>query len=584
MKKIFSLMVAICLLLGVCACGNAEQNDDAAEAAALLEAVRGTYEPLFPVITNPEYDSLWLDPCVAALGEEMGAMAAEMLKSVCNGTIYGPEAVAAYTAAPDSTQFDCLFIGGVDQITFDGVRISGTLEGSEVFSHEYVYVSPLSLGGMMDGFLYETTDEDAGEFRYFFMMPDTPQSTYHLEFRYGSDIDALTQYAEGPYAYWLAAGFAVDADEEMIKNVIALFCEENLVELQEESEASAVVANTLEGDANVDQRNYPSTAPFIHPPFYNVRVLVIVDENGVITSVTDNGTGATGSVQAGNEEFWATKNKPYFDVAVSGGILDAFVGKTLDEVKAMEIPGVDTVSGATMTCAAAQEAVINALEGRTGKTFLDNESTVLPVESIADGQIVMSNALPADFDLQLLDIRYGVYNAEEEIIPADSYNVSMADGKVILTFQDPSVLKPGYYYVNVVDASGIYRSPAFEGGPAAAQAPYFVIDSGLTAEDISFDGQTVVLSEGAIADYLMNIEHVLIQAEGTEKATEQEPVGHHGTISTSFVVLGENGKLMADSVVKARDGSESPIFEAGKQYTVTIEAFGYPTLTFSIAK
>ena len=24
---------------------------------------------------------------------------------------------------------------------------------------------------------------------------------------------------------------------------------------------------TLEGDANVDQRNYPSAMPFIHPPF-----------------------------------------------------------------------------------------------------------------------------------------------------------------------------------------------------------------------------------------------------------------------------------------------------------------------------
>lgn len=320
----------------------------------------------------------------------------------------------------------------MDQITFDGVRISGTLEGNEVFSHEYAYVSPLSLGGMMDGYLYETTDADAGEFRYFFMMPDTPQSTYHLEFRYGSDIDALTLYAEGPYAYWLAAGFAVDADEAMIENVITLFCEENVAELLEESNASA--ENVLESDANVDQRNYPSTAPFIHPPFYNVRVLVTVDGNGVITAVTDNGTGGECSVQAGNEAFWATKNKAYFDVAVNSGILDAFVGKTLDEVKAMEIPGTDAVSGATMTCAAEQEAVINALEGRKGKTFLDNESTVLPVESIADGQIVMSNALPADFDLELLDIRYGVYNAEEDIIPADSYTVSMADGKVTLTF------------------------------------------------------------------------------------------------------------------------------------------------------
>ena len=82
----------------------------------------------------------------------------------------------------------------------------------------------------MSGYLFETADEDAGEFRYFFMMPDTPASTYHLEFRYGSDVDALTEYATGPYAYWLAAGFPVDADEEMIRNVITLFCEENLAE------------------------------------------------------------------------------------------------------------------------------------------------------------------------------------------------------------------------------------------------------------------------------------------------------------------------------------------------------------------
>ena len=72
----------------------------------------------------------------------------------------------------------------------------------------------------------------------------------------------------------------------------------------------AWAGQTLEGDANVDQRNYPSVVPFIHPPFYNVRLLVEVDDNGVITSVKDNGTGGPGSVQEGNEEFWANKNKP----------------------------------------------------------------------------------------------------------------------------------------------------------------------------------------------------------------------------------------------------------------------------------
>ena len=219
--------------------GEAEATDADAEAAAkLLEDVKGTYEALFPIITDPAYDQLWLDPCTKVVGEEMAADVAQMLKDACNGTIYGQEAIDAFGDGSNGAQFDCLFINGVDEITFDGATISGTLAGEEVFSHEYAYAGPLSLGGMMDGYLYETTDADAGEFRYFFMMPDIPATTYHLEFRYGSDIDALTQYAEGPYAYWLAAGLPVDADEAMIENVITLFCEENLAEMAEEEPAA----------------------------------------------------------------------------------------------------------------------------------------------------------------------------------------------------------------------------------------------------------------------------------------------------------------------------------------------------------
>ena len=213
-------------------------ENDAANAAQLLEDVKGTYVALFPVITAPEYDQLWLDPCVAVVGEEAAPGVAEMLKTACSGTIYGQEAIDAYGDGSNGAQFDCAFINGVDTITFDGATISGSFEGEEVFRHEYAYVGPLSLGGMMDGTLYETADADAGEFRYFFMMPDTPATTYHLEFRYGSDVDALTQYNAGPYAYWLAAGFPADADEAMIENVITLFCEENLAEMGEEEPAA----------------------------------------------------------------------------------------------------------------------------------------------------------------------------------------------------------------------------------------------------------------------------------------------------------------------------------------------------------
>ena len=57
----------------------------------------------------------------------------------------------------------------------------------------------------------------------------------------------------------------------------------------------ALADQTLEGDANVDQRYYPAVTPFIHPPFYNVKLAVEVDDHGVITNVTDNGTGGAGS-------------------------------------------------------------------------------------------------------------------------------------------------------------------------------------------------------------------------------------------------------------------------------------------------
>ena len=226
----FALALVMLVAFGVFAqADEAAAVDEATEAAALLEAVKGTYEPLFPVITVPEYDELWLDPCAAVLGEETAPIMAEVLKAACNGTIYGQEAIDAFGDGSEGAQFDCLFINGVSTITFDGVVISGADEsGNQVFSHEYAYVGKLSLGGMMEGYLYETADADAGEFRYFYMMPDTPETTYHLEFRYGADTDDLALYNDGPYAYWLAAGFPVDADKAMIEDVIELFCLENM--------------------------------------------------------------------------------------------------------------------------------------------------------------------------------------------------------------------------------------------------------------------------------------------------------------------------------------------------------------------
>ena len=60
------------------------------------------------------------------------------------------------------------------------------------------------------------------------LLDDTPERTYHIEFRYGSDLTSLYQMLTGKYALWLAAGIPTNADATMIENVIKLFVEENL--------------------------------------------------------------------------------------------------------------------------------------------------------------------------------------------------------------------------------------------------------------------------------------------------------------------------------------------------------------------
>ena len=216
-----------------------EERDDAETAAAqLLNDLTGTYDELFTVLSDPAYDQLWIDDCAAIVGEEAAPEVAMMLKSACMGELYGEEAVAAYSGNPESALFDCYFINGVSQFVFDGNQIAGLdKNGEELFRHEYAYVGEVSIAGMLDGYLYETPDEDAGDFRYFLLLPDTPDTTWHIEFRYGSDAEAMTLYDEGPLAYWLAAGIPADRDQQLIENVIQLFCEENLAGMEMEDAA-----------------------------------------------------------------------------------------------------------------------------------------------------------------------------------------------------------------------------------------------------------------------------------------------------------------------------------------------------------
>lgn len=244
-KKLLSLFLALTLSFSVLTgCGNtndkdtqptdapavtdtaADENKVAAEK--LLKDLTGSYQELWPVILDSKYTQTWLDNCAALVGEENAQAAYDKLSSMVTGTVYGEEAVKAY--ANGGGAYDCAFTEGLSKLEFDGstYTIRGyDADGKELFSHTYHYVGMEDIRGLYE---FESDDADSGEFTYFCIAPDTNTTTYHIEFRYGSNLDALGKYDAGNYAYWLASGISTDYDQAMIENCIKLFCTENLSE------------------------------------------------------------------------------------------------------------------------------------------------------------------------------------------------------------------------------------------------------------------------------------------------------------------------------------------------------------------
>lgn len=62
----------------------------------------------------------------------------------------------------------------------------------------YHFYEKDAIGGKMEGYVFQSTDSNEDEFKYFFLCMDTPATTYHIEFRYGSDLNDLTAYANDP--------------------------------------------------------------------------------------------------------------------------------------------------------------------------------------------------------------------------------------------------------------------------------------------------------------------------------------------------------------------------------------------------
>ena len=232
----------------------AAATDSTAEAAAeeeqawisvspeqLLKDVKGRYDELFTVLCDPKYDQVWLDRCEAIVGKKKAAECVEMLKNAYTGTLSGEEAEEAYRDDPEEGRLDSYFHQGVERFVFDGSKISGLdKDGKEVFSHEYTYLQDIALlqdmaaAEPLKGYVYKTSDKDPGEFKYFVLLADTPETTCHIEFRHGRHMRDLTGLTEGPYAYWLASGIPADPDEKIVEKAIRFFAEKHFMSMAPE--------------------------------------------------------------------------------------------------------------------------------------------------------------------------------------------------------------------------------------------------------------------------------------------------------------------------------------------------------------
>lgn len=329
----------------------------------------------------------------------------------------------------------------------------------------------------------------------------------------------------------------------------------------------------LEGDANIDQRNYPIVAPFIHPPFYNARVKVEVDSNGKIVTVMDNETAKKGWDPKTSQEFWDRKNKPYWDKTLKSEVFKKFEGKSLDEVKAMQMDTgqVDVVSGATENGLAIQEAIINAFEQKAGKKFLEAGQTLKAESSMIDSgttEIRFENKLPDGFKVKLVNVVHTIYNsAETTTTPAVLGAILSEDGTSLTV---PSDLKPGHYYVNIIDENKNYRSPDFEVRGENRNYPYFVVKN---TADIKFEQNKLTTSDNDIKNILDNIKEIVVKEKDSEnKPLEIEIVGHHGTISQNAKnFFKEDGEINKE----AKAGRQNkPVFENGKTYEIQVHIWG----------
>lgn len=302
----------------------------------MLDAVTGTYQALFEGATfESKYDHYWHDYCAVILGADNADAMVTLLKASVGASTYG-------AAATDT--FFCGFAEGVNTFTFNGSQISGYDEdGAQIFSHSYRFIGSEEIAGVMPVYIFQSADNNNDEFKYFLLCADTPDTTYHIEFRYGSDVDDLLKISDGPYANWLASGILAsalaDPNETMIENVIALFCLENLDYSAARSASSLSQLVGFVGTWDADLSTYPE--------FADSDLYCVLDTNG-------NGKIYAYGQQANDYKYYAYEN----DSSMGSGIYVAY-DNTENEFESCKYTFTTNSQGKTVLTLLAEDGIIS---------------------------------------------------------------------------------------------------------------------------------------------------------------------------------------------------------------------------------
>lgn len=227
-KRLISMSMAMLLAFGMTACNDDDDDKEFEYTDSYMEKLQGSYEELFPVMLESKWDVVWDTLSVKYAGDN-----AEQLKTSLKESYvaeeYGEEVAAKKMAAGDYT-FDCYFENGIKEFCIDGNTISAyDSDGKELSKHEYEAQETKACTEypQIVFHVYKSKDSNSGEFTYFIFSDDNTSDTYHVEFRYGSDLEALCSYFSGKYGFWLASGIQKNPSDKLVYDVIDLFIKEN---------------------------------------------------------------------------------------------------------------------------------------------------------------------------------------------------------------------------------------------------------------------------------------------------------------------------------------------------------------------